>query len=101
MGKSKAEMYRKQFSEHFKYATKFRDPTLASTTSTNSSSKFLEISPSKNHIENQSKVIPNAGDNDSASKHVNHSKIVNNSGEQYSSKSADAIPVAAEATSEP
>ena len=90
-------MYRKQCAEHFKYAIKFRDFTISPTIT--NSSNHNNITPSKNDIEDQSKVIPNSGDG--GSKHVNKTKNTNKtSSKQYSPKPPEAISVAAGAATE-
>ena len=94
-----ADSYRKQCEGLFRYATKFRDPSLPATPSKASSvtSNQNNISSSKNDNEdNQSKVTLGDGD---GIKHVNNSKNMHINSSKQSPKTAQANSVAAGADS--
>merc|ERR1712001_615909 len=78
--------------EHFKYASKFRDPNSI----TSNSSNCNNTNPSKNDIEEQSKVISNSKDPSSFNNHVNNSgDIIKNGSKQCSTKNNEAKSVGA------
>jgi len=88
-GKNAADLYRKKCSEHFKYASKFRDPNSITSNCNNTN-------PSKNDIEEQSKVISNSKDPNSCNNHVNNSTdIIKNGSKQFTTKNNEAKSVGA------
>ena len=91
-GKNAADLYKKKCAEHFKYASKFRDPNSI----TSNSSNCNNTNPSKNDIEEQSKVISNSKDPSSFNNHVNNSgDIIKNGSKQCSTKNNEAKSVGA------
>ena len=91
-GKNAADLYKKKCAEHFKYASKFRDPNSI----TSNSSNCNNTNPSKNDIEEQSKVISNSKDPNSCNNYVNNSSdIIKNGSKQFTTKNNEAKSVGA------